>query len=332
MVYVNILQTNYCVSVSRCVKSHQKIPLAPSGSSRRSKQAKARCARVAASCEEKADPQVDSAVLPRRHLVPGLAGILLLQSVTQTESFAASSRKIVVAGATGATGSRVIRELKGMPGLEVIAGVRNFDKATALGIEGDNVSLGKLDVTSDSNTLAAALEGADTVICATGFTPGNPFKMSAAAHAVDNEGTIHLVDAAKKAGVKKFVLVSSILTNGRAWGQEKSPGFVITNAFGGALDEKLVAEKYLRSSGLDYTIVRPGGLKNDVKGELAFSPEDTLAAGEVSRDLVAKVLVQAALTEASSNKVVEIVETGTCPEGSCPSLTPAPSNPAEWSF
>jgi hypothetical protein len=31
-------------------------------------------------------------------------------------------------------------------------------------------------------------------------------------------------------------MVSSILTNGRGWGQEKSPGFVITNAFGAVLN------------------------------------------------------------------------------------------------
>jgi hypothetical protein len=49
--------------------------------------------------------------------------------------------------------------------------------------------------------------------------------------------------------------------NKRAILQEKSPGFVITNAFGGVLDEKLVAEQHLRASGMDYTIVRPGGLK-----------------------------------------------------------------------
>ena len=51
----------------------------------------------------------------------------------------------------------------------------------------------------------------------------------AAAHAVDNVGTIALVDAAKAAGVKKVVMVSSILTNGRAWGQENSPGFQVIN-------------------------------------------------------------------------------------------------------
>ena len=52
------------------------------------------------------------------------------------------------------------------------------------------------------------------------------------------------------------------------------------------LDEKLVAEKYLRSSGIDYTIVRPGGLKaKPPTGALQISAEDTLNSGEISRDL-----------------------------------------------
>ena len=60
---------------------------------------------------------------------------------------------------------------------------------------------------------------------------GNPFNMNKEAKAVDNVGTIRLVDAAKAAGVTKVVMVSSILTNGRAWGQENSAGFQVANAF-----------------------------------------------------------------------------------------------------
>ena len=52
-----------------------------------------------------------------------------------------------------------------------------------------------------------------------------------------------LIDAAKAAGVKKIVLVSSILTDAGAWGQLDSAGYKITNAFGSVLEEKLVAEK-----------------------------------------------------------------------------------------
>ena len=48
-----------------------------------------------------------------------------------------------------------------------------------------------------------------------------------AQHAVDNVGTCALIDAAKAAGVRKVVLVSSILTDGGAWGQLNSPGYQI---------------------------------------------------------------------------------------------------------
>jgi hypothetical protein len=238
------------------------------------------------------------------------------------------AKKVVVAGATGQTGRRVLERLASTGNLEVIGGVRNVDKAASsleesstvirgamvqkvASIDTSAVTLKKLDVVKDTvDDLAASMAGAESLVIATGFIPGNPLKMNAAAHEVDNIGTIKLIDAAKKTGsVKKIVMVSSILTNGRNWGQEKSPGFVITNAFGNVLDEKLVAENYLRASGIDYTIVRPGGLKaKPPTGALQISGEDTLNSGEISRDLVADVCV-ASLTDAkAANKVLEIIE------------------------
>lgn len=236
--------------------------------------------------------------------------------------------KVVVAGATGQTGRRVLERLALAGNLEVIGGVRNVEKATAsLGesstvvrgamvqkvasVDTSAVNLKQLDVVKDSvDDLAKTMEGATSLVIATGFIPGNPLKMSAAAHEVDNVGTIKLIDAAKKTGsVKKIVLVSSILTNGRNWGQEKSPGFVVTNAFGQVLDEKLVAENYLKKSGIDYTIVRPGGLKaKPPTGALQISGEDTLNSGEISRDLVADVCVASLTDTKTSNKVLEIIE------------------------
>ena len=237
------------------------------------------------------------------------------------------SNKVVVAGATGQTGRRIMERLASKPGLTVIGGVRNVDKATealssdstvirgamvqkVAAVDTASVTLAHLDVVKDSvEELAATMSGANSLVIATGFVPGNPLKMNAAAHEVDNLGTIALVNAAKAAGVKKVVMVSSILTNGRAWGQEKSPGFVVTNAFGNVLDEKLEAELYLRKSGLDYTIVRPGGLKaKPPVGSLIVSGEDTLNAGEISRDLVADVCVAALTDPKASNRVLEIIE------------------------
>ena len=54
-------------------------------------------------------------------------------------------------------------------------------------------------------------------------------------------GTINAIDAARKAGVKKLVLMTSLLTNAREAGQGLNPGFIFLNLFGGVLDAKLEA-------------------------------------------------------------------------------------------
>jgi uncharacterized protein YbjT (DUF2867 family) len=245
-----------------------------------------------------------------------------------TTASAADVKTVVVAGATGQTGRRILEKLAATAGgYSVVGGVRNVEKASkalsesstvvrgamvqqVASVDTSSVSLAKLDVVGDSvDDMAATLQGADALVIAIGFIPGNPLKMNAAAHLVDNVGTCNLIDAAKQAGVKKVVMVSSILTNGRNWGQEKSAGFVVTNAFGNVLDEKLVAENHLKASGLDYTIVRPGGLKaKPPTGALIVSKEDTVNAGEISRDLVADVCVASLADAKASNKVLEIIE------------------------
>lgn len=91
---------------------------------------------------------------------------------------------------------------------------------------------------------------------------------------VDYYGTVNLVEACRKLGVTKFVLVSSILVNGAAMGQLLNPAYVFLNAFGLVLVAKLQAEQYIRKSGINYTIIRPGGLKNDPpNGNVVMEPE-----------------------------------------------------------
>lgn len=276
----------------------------------------------------------DKAVLDRR--VALLLGSGALWSITVSDPSAAEAadvKTVVVAGATGQTGRRIVERLAATSGLSVIGGVRDVKKAekalkeSSIAIRGamvdevkaidtKSVALKPLDVSKDSvEKLATTLKGADALVIATGFVPGNPFSMNQEAHLVDNLGTIALIDAAKKAGVRKVVLVSSILTDARSWGQENSPGFQITNAFGQVLDEKIVAEKYLRASGLDYTIVRPGGLKaTPPSGNLVVGKENTLNSGEVSRDLVADVSIAALFDSKASNRVVEIIEGDDAPK------------------
>ena len=228
--------------------------------------------------------------------------------------------KILVVGATGQTGQLVVDELRRRGGAGITAAVRSPEKASKLGIDRGGVDLlPGFDVTAPASVLAGPMKGTDVVVICTGFVPGNPFKMAQAAHAVDNEGVVHLVDAAKAAGVKRVVLISSILTDGRAMGAADSPGFKITNAFGGVLDEKLVGEKHLQASGVEYVIVRPAGLRGEPpKTQLVATPGNVMASGEVSRELVARVMAEAAFAPSAANKIVEIAEEGTFAPGYTP--------------
>jgi uncharacterized protein YbjT (DUF2867 family) len=102
-------------------------------------------------------------------------------------------------------------------------------------------------------------------------------------------------------------------------GAAGSPGFKITNAFGGVLDEKLVGEKYLQGSGLEYVIVRPAGLRADPpKTPLVVTPGNVMASGEISRELVAAFMSAAAFSSSAKNKIYEIAEEGTFAPGYSP--------------
>ena len=242
-------------------------------------------------------------------LTPALVSLLSLPN-------AASARdgpSVLVVGSTGATGRLLVEELakSGKTG-RLVAGARSAEKAESLGLGASaDELLGGVDVTKSPSELAETFKGFDIVVVATGFVPGNPFKMNEAAHAVDNLGVVHVTDAAKSAGVKRVVLISSILTNGPGMGAEDTPGYKITNAFGRVLEEKLVGENYLRASGIPWTIVRPAGLKNDEpRAPLVLTDGDVMTSGEISRALVAKVMAYSAFDPSCEGRIIEIAESG----------------------
>ncbi|MGB3293763.1 MAG: SDR family oxidoreductase [Phormidesmis sp.] len=199
--------------------------------------------------------------------------------------------RALVAGATGQTGRRIVEQLLAQE-IAVRALVRDSAKATELptGVE---IAVG--DVLQPS-TLAAALVDCDVLVSATGaapsFDPTGPYK-------VDYEGNKNLVDAAKQANVDQFVMVSSLCV---------SKIFHPLNLFWGILYWKHQAEDYLKSSGVPYTIVRPGGLRNEDNTEaIVMSSADTLFEGSIPRQKVAQVCVEALSQPTAKNKVVEIV-------------------------
>ncbi len=200
---------------------------------------------------------------------------------------------VLVAGATGETGSRIVAQLVQRE-IPVKALVR--DVATAQAKLPPAVDLVQGEV-GNKASLQAALEGCTVLICATGARPSldptGPYQ-------VDYEGTKNLVDAAKAAGIEHFVMVSSLCV---------SRFFHPLNLFWLVLYWKKQAEAYLQRSGLPFTIVRPGGLKNDDDDPrpLVMAPADTLFEGSLPRMKVAEVCVEALFAPAARNRIVEIV-------------------------
>jgi len=200
--------------------------------------------------------------------------------------------KAFVAGATGQTGRRIVEELV-KRNIPVRALVRNLEKAKEiLPPEADLVTGDVLNATS----LAELIGDCTVLFCATGATPSfdptGPYK-------VDYEGSKNLVDAAKAKGIEHFVFVSSLCVSNL---------FHPLNLFWLILIWKRQAEEYLEKSGLTYTIVRPGGLKNeDNTDAIVMESADKLFDGSIPRTKVAQVCVEALFYPKSHNKIVEIV-------------------------
>jgi NADH dehydrogenase len=148
---------------------------------------------------------------------------------------------ILVSGGTGFVGSAITRELM-RRGERVAVLSREAEKARAK--FGDEVEARGGDV-RDAKSLAAAMEGVDIVVNAVQF-PGSPIENRRKGYTfeeVDLKGTRHQVDAAKAAGVRRFVYISGV-------GADK-------DADKHWFRYKWEAEEYLKKSGLEWVIIRP---------------------------------------------------------------------------
>ena len=222
------------------------------------------------------------------------------------------SLRIVVFGGSGRTGRLVVKRAVDDPRCcHITAAVRSMSKArSVLGRDTEKLSVLPCDVTShDPNKWSAVLSGADAVICAAAYSPsGGPDPLGA--FKVDGVGVRRLIDACVDAKVPRFVLCSSLLTNGLVAGQLLNPQYLLLNAFGGVLLVKRSTELYLqRQPSMEYTIVRPGGLVDRPPSQpILFGSADTIFRGSISRELVAEVLVESVFSAQARNKVVEVVE------------------------
>ncbi len=184
--------------------------------------------------------------------------------------------RVAIAGGHGQIALRLSRLLSER-GDQVVALIRNPEHAEDVGRAGAEAAVVDLEHAA-TTAVAEAVRGADAVVFAAGAGPGSG---SARKETMDYGGAVKLAAAAEAIGVRRYVIVSSMGADPDAPGDD---------TFGVYLRAKGRADDAVRRSGLDATVVRPGGLTDD-PGTGRVRIGENLPRGQVTRDDVAAVLV-----------------------------------------
>ncbi|MFF7437991.1 NAD(P)H-binding protein [Streptomyces sp. NPDC008122] len=201
--------------------------------------------------------------------------------------------RIVIAGGHGQIALRLERLLSAA-GHEVAGIIRNPEQDDDLREAGAEPVV--LDLESASvEMVAAVLQGADAAVFAAGAGPGSG---SARKDSVDRAAAVLFADAAERAGVRRYLVVSSM-------GADAShPGDDVFDAY---LRAKGAADDDVRArAALEWTILRPGSLTDDA-GTGMVRLEARTGRGPVPRDDVAAVLAELIDTPATAGLTLELV-------------------------
>jgi uncharacterized protein YbjT (DUF2867 family) len=189
--------------------------------------------------------------------------------------------RIVVIGGHGRTGILVVEKLLAAKHA-VVATIRNPKHMADLVKRGAETVLLDLDK-SEFDDIVFAMKGADAVIFAAGSAAGESSEL-------DRKGTLRTVRAAEKAGVKRYLSISSI---GASTGLSTR---AMNDEMKDYYKQKRAAAKHITGSSLDWTILEPGELIDEPgTGKVTLS-EEALEETFVTRDDVASVVV-ALMTE-----------------------------------
>ena len=171
--------------------------------------------------------------------------------------------------------------------------IRNPDHAADLEAAGAEPVV--CDLEADDADVAGAVAGADAIVFAAGAGPGSGPERK---QTMDLGGAVKLIEAAKAGDIKRYLIVSSIGADDPPPGDE---GFPV------CLQAKAAADHALASSGLDFTIVRPGGLTDDPGSGRIDAAEHLGRRGQIPRDDVAATLVAALDEPATIGKTFAIL-------------------------
>ncbi|MEU9283249.1 SDR family oxidoreductase [Streptomyces sp. NPDC048275] len=205
--------------------------------------------------------------------------------------------RIVIAGGHGQIALRLERLLSAR-GEEVAGIIRRLEQGDDLRAAGAEPVLCDLESASVEQ-VAAHLQGADAAVFAAGAGPGSG---PARKGTVDRGAAVLFADAAERAGVRRYIVVSSMGAD------PAHPGDDVFDVY---LRAKGEADEYVRGrTALDWTILRPGGLIDDA-GTGLVRLEASTGRGTIPRDDVAAIIAELLETSATAGLTLEVISGST---------------------
>jgi uncharacterized protein YbjT (DUF2867 family) len=186
--------------------------------------------------------------------------------------------RIAIVGAHGKVAQQLMRLLYDR-GDDFVGLVRNEEHAEDVYRLGGEGIILDLEAADDSD-LAKAFTGSEVVVFSAGAGPGSGV---ARKRTVDFEGSVKSQLAAKAAGIRRFIQVS-------AYGVDDPVAADADEQWAAYVAAKRDADAVLRASGLDWTILRPGGL-TDAEGTGRIALDVRVPRGSIPREDVAATII-----------------------------------------
>ncbi|QNE34449.1 SDR family oxidoreductase [Leifsonia shinshuensis] len=202
--------------------------------------------------------------------------------------------RIAIVGAHGKVAQQLMRVLydRGDEFVGVVRSDEHAEDVYRLGGEGHVLDIEQ----ADSGAIAMAFVGCDAVVFTAGAGAGSGV---ARKRTVDYAGSVKSAEAAASAGVRRFVQVS-------AWGVDAPVAEDADPQWRAYVEAKREADEALRASGLDWTILRPGGLTFD-EGTGSIQLGESVPRGTIAREDVARLIAVCLADPATIGRTWEVV-------------------------
>jgi uncharacterized protein YbjT (DUF2867 family) len=201
---------------------------------------------------------------------------------------------VLVFGATGNLGVEIVQDLVSQ-GDKVTAFVRQSSDRSQLEPLGVDFAVGDV---MELETVIAAFDSGEydaAIMAIAGMSVEN----------LDYLGNANVADAANTSGVKRIILISTV---GAGDSYDSAP-LISQLALANVLVQKTKAEDHIRASGLDYTILRPGGLPPGIVATGGgLVSEDVATMGFIKRPDLARVIVNILYDDATIGKTLAVVD------------------------